>query len=343
MGSIWWRLALLIRQLSGVKLNDKELKEWIRHKIVVCVGDVSAPRASANIALSFEPADPKKLAGQAVYFEINGTTTATATSELLGELKEFIIPKASAVGVALRVEVDEKGNNIQIGGSPPGPAAVDPFAMSGALGLDLKKFIKELSLKLEFTNGIDAFIGSSEPDGRALMDLIGFNAELKLEVRKALFQTIATALPIPGAVEAFWATFMEQLNIVLHLGDLKEFLTGSAPVAELEEKAEVMLLTAVPEGAPNPGLAMFRAMTQARRILSDPAIKDGLRDQFASKFVVPNKKMKSRIDLVRSTIKEITSIVYHTESGVKVTITLNNFIPFGVFPSPTVPGSESDL
>ena len=49
-----------------------------------------------------------------------------------------------------------------------------------------------------------------------------------------IFRTVATTMPMPGAVEGFWGAFLEQFNFSMDFGNLNEFIQAMKPPAGVE-------------------------------------------------------------------------------------------------------------
>jgi hypothetical protein len=147
-------------------------------------------------------------------------------------------------------------------------------------------------------------------------------------IHRALFRTAALTAPLPGVMEAFWGTFLETLNISLSFGNLEELITSTTPTTPEAAASQAESLEAAAAAGPsNPATMVLQNMHKARGVMTDGSIKGMLAAAVAQKFVVPNEKAKAKVDAVRSTIKQLKSIVVHTQSGVKLTLALNNFFP----------------
>jgi hypothetical protein len=104
-------------------------------------------------------------------------------ADTINDLKTQLESKIGATGLPVFVEVGSDRTIARIHGNPPVP---DPLAITEALNLDLKKFVEEISFKIELKNSLDAFIAD---DARTLAELIGIQVELKTRIHKYVINT----------------------------------------------------------------------------------------------------------------------------------------------------------
>jgi len=292
------------------------------------------PGGEANVAIRFAT-------------KLNKGVSADDVKALQENLEATIKKSGESVNFAR----DEKAGTWTLTASKGGD---DPLAVTQGMNLDLSKFIKDFHWSVELANGVDLLLRDTPPD-KPLAELVGLRTELRLQVRKALFSTIATSLPIPGAMEVFWATFLETMNISFDLGDVKDFIGSINPSKELEQTQSDFLQAGGFNNNPFQGFAdpnQFRAMSQMQNqmffimmegirktvtMLTDPKAFNDVRAMIKERGLpVQNQEAEERLKLMKRVIQEVTEVSVHTRSGVKLTVSLDNFLPLGLMPDPKV-------
>jgi hypothetical protein len=103
---------------------------------------------------------------------------ADATPEKVEPERKVVEEFLKAIGLPFKVETDMKARELTVSVAAP----EDPFALAGQMGLDLKTFVKELSLALEVPVSPAEVLDAN--DTRPIADLIGLRFDTKLEFRK---------------------------------------------------------------------------------------------------------------------------------------------------------------
>jgi len=195
----------------------------------------------------------------------------------------------------------------------------DPFAMAQMLGLDLKAFIREVSVKLDLPfSAADLVEGMP---GQSIAEVFGLKFETKLEFRKALVHTLASTLP--GAADAAFGAFLENFNFSLSMGNVHAFLKGVLPPAGLNPNQAMAQV-------PPPIFMMAKGAKWLLKEDSTAKLAAMYTAALATAPAEPAEILKS----LKSYADQPTEVSFHTASGVNFNVTLK-----GVFPLRAIPDS----
>lgn len=301
----------LIRQLSSIKPDSSE---FVKHRIALTIGDLKDAKSSLNLAVSFNDGKDAQALQMPSLIKVKFALKAGATAaDVEAERKKLDDFLKGDVGLPHKTEVDAKANVLTVAMGVP----EDPFAMAAELGLDLKAFVKEVSVKLELP-----FSAAEVLDGKdgSLPDMIQLNFETKLEFRKALVHTLAQTLP--GAADAAFGAFLENMNLSMALGSVKDLAEGMVPPEGLDVNRQRM-------GVPPP---LFMAAKGAKYLLK-PNAKAKIAEMYAGIWSAGMPPEVVRIvSIMRKVISEPTQIVFSSGSGVAVTVDIKNLLPTSVLP-----------
>ncbi len=100
-----------------------------------------------------------------------------------------------AIGLPKLIETDMKKREVHVWLGVP----EDPFALAVQLGLDLQKFVREVSVSLELPFSPLDLSADAGSDNKNLADLLGLRFETKLEFRKSVHRYTPPPPPPPLA------------------------------------------------------------------------------------------------------------------------------------------------
>ncbi len=141
------------------------------------------------------------------------------------------------------------------------------------------------------------------------------------------------AATLPGAQDAAFGAFLENFNFSLSLGSVGAFLKGMIPPEDVNANHAAM------GGIPPQLLMMAKG---AKWVL-----KDGSKQKLAAKYselweMAAESQFAELIMSARSILNQPTQLVFHSGSGVNITVNLKNIAPAAAIP-PLNPGARSSV
>jgi len=313
----------LLRRLSELKIdNSAKDHELVKYRIGFSVGDASAPKSTAHIHIAFGAIDKAKLLGNPVGVEIVLPFKHGVSDTVVADESKKFIEHLSKLPLINKVNVDNKARVVRISLSAEG--APDPFVLATSLGINISSYVKELSMDLKFKHAIEEIINTSDTT-TSLADLLEFSYEFKIRARKALLHTIGHMVPNLDKI-AFLA-LLENLNISVALGSLKNFVSAFSPPSGV-----VVSVPAAPVSLPPEYEAVLVPVRKIQQFIVDHKSKQKLKDRYLE-GVSANDQGLSLLLSAKTFLEQVSQVNVFAESGVTVTLDLHDLILFKLVPN----------